>query len=237
MAGSSGFNRGFGGFDGSGIGLVVFDVDGTLYSHGPLRMAMARDLAVHAAARFDLQTPRIIESYRRAKEVHADAETPGFETVLLAEVAARHGVSAARVAAIVADWIETRPLPHLRRARIAGVAQVFDNIRRSGRHLAILSDYPAAAKLTALGLAADIVVAAGDADVGIMKPNPRGLQHIMAIAGAAPTATVLIGDRPERDGQAARRAGAAALIRRRQPAAGWQCFADFTDPLFNGLAA
>lgn len=222
-------------FDWSRIDLVVFDVDGTLYSQRPLRLTMARGLLVNAVTRFDATTIRIIDSYRRGKEAHADAGTTRFEPILLAEVAARHGVTPARVAATIADWIETRPLPHLRRARIAGVEAVFDHVRASGRRLAVLSDYPAEAKLAALGLVADIIVAAGDPHVGVMKPDPRGLDTVMARAQVGPAATVLIGDRPERDGEAARRAGAKALIRSRTPIAGWTCFADFTDPLFDGL--
>lgn len=224
------------GFDWSGIALVVFDVDGTLYDQRPVRLAMARALALNTATRLDLLTPRIIDSYRHAKEVLADAETEDFEPKLLAEVAARHRVTPARVAAVVADWIETRPLPHLRSARIAGADTLFAQLRQSGRTIGVLSDYPADAKLAALGLAADIVVAAGDAEVGVMKPHPRGLEQVIARAGVAPDATLMIGDRPERDGEAARRAGTKVIIRNRKAFPGWLCVTDFRDPLFAGVA-
>ena len=54
----------------------------------------------------------------------------------------------------------------------------------------------------------------------------------MEAAHAAPGGTVLIGDRADRDGAAARRAGAWPLIRSVKAVEGWQTFARFDDPLF-----
>src|SRR3546814_6603167 len=83
-----------------------------------------------------------------------------------------------------------------------------------------LSDYPAVAKLEALGLAADFIVAAADDGVGVMKPSPAGLIHLMERAGASARSTILIGDRPERDGEAGRRAGVRTYIRSSRPVPG-----------------
>lgn len=55
------------------------------------------------------------------------------------------------------------------------------------------------------------------------------------MAGVTPSEAVLIGDRTEWDGEAARRAGAQALIRSSKPLAGWTSFASFSDPLFAPL--
>jgi putative hydrolase of the HAD superfamily len=222
-------------FDWGPIRLLVFDMDGTLYRQQAVRLAMGRALFADAVARRDTEILSIIASYRRLKESLADAETADFEPLLLARVATRHKCPPARVAAIVADWIETRPLPLLAAARVRGVETVFTRARASGRRIGILSDYPATAKLAALGLSADFIVAAGDPDIGVMKPHPRGLESLVARAGVTAGETVMIGDRPERDGAAARRAGTAALLRRRRPLPGWYCFADFTDRLFDGL--
>lgn len=222
-------------FDWGPIRLLVFDMDGTLYRQQALRLAMARALIAHAMARRDTRTPSIIASYRRLKEQLADAETADFEPILLGQVAVRHKCTPAEIAEVIADWIETRPLPLLAAARVPGVENVFARARASGRQIGILSDYRAARKLAALGLAADFIVAAGDPGVGLMKPHPRGLESLVSRAGVTAAETVMIGDRPERDGAAARRAGTAALIRRRRPLPGWRCFADFTDPLFDGL--
>jgi FMN phosphatase YigB (HAD superfamily) len=86
-----------------------------------------------------------------------------------------------------------------------------------------------------LGLKADHIVSAEDQAIGVLKPNPKGLIALMRAAGADPGTTVLIGDRPDRDGLAARRAGVRAMIRSRRPLPGWQTFASFDDPLFGPL--
>jgi FMN phosphatase YigB (HAD superfamily) len=57
----------------------------------------------------------------------------------------------------------------------------------------------------------------------------------MELAGTAPAETVLIGDRQERDGEAARRAGCACLLRSDKPVPGAITFKRFDDPLFDGL--
>ena len=134
--------------------------------------------------------------------------------------------------AIVEDWIERRPLRHLARVRYPGLAELFEGLRRKGKVIGILSDYPARAKLDALGLTADHVICAGDKGVGLLKPNPRGLETLIAAAGTQASATVLIGDRAERDGLAASRAGAKALIKSSRPVEGFQTFVTFDDPLF-----
>lgn len=219
--------------DWDAITLVAFDVDGTLYAQRALRLRMAMKLLMHTAIRGS-RTMRVLKHYRERREELGDAETPDFENVLIGEIAARHGLPREGVRALIADWMEERPLAALARCRYPAVDALFARIRRSGRTIGILSDYPALAKLKALGLAADHVVSAGE--VGLLKPHPKGLEHLMALAGASPAQTVLIGDRAERDGEAARRAGVHCLLRTSQ-SGGVGTFVRFDDPLFAGIDA
>ncbi len=188
---------------------------------------MAAALAKSALLSLNFKTLAVLRAYRRRREDLADGEVADFEGVLAAEIAQQTGLSAERVAAIVHDWMTQRPLPKLRPHRYPGVAELFDDLRRSGRQIGVLSDYPAREKLAALGLDADIVVCAADEEVGYMKPNPRGLNFVMAKAGVTPGATILIGDRADRDGEAGRRAGVRTYLRTSKPIAGEACFASF----------
>jgi putative hydrolase of the HAD superfamily len=217
------------GFDWRPIRLVVFDLDGTLYPQRPLRMRMAARLCWHAATRLDLSAIKVLRTYRRLRERFGEAETEGFESKLRAEVGAAHRLTPSEVGAIIETWIDEKPLALLRGySRLPGL---FAGIRRSGRKLAVLSDYPCAKKLAALGLSADRALAAEE--VGFLKPHPAGLQRLMNEFGARPAETVLVGDRPERDGEAARRAGAKALILSRKSRAGWTTFSSYRDPVFD----
>jgi HAD superfamily hydrolase (TIGR01549 family) len=214
------------------IRLVAFDVDGTLYSQHRLRVRMMRDILLDAASRRTLDTIRILRTYRRFREQLAEQEVPDFENALAAKTASATGRSADQVRSIVEEWIERRPLPYLRAYRYPGVVELFAGLRRKGKAIGIVSDYPAGAKLAALGLDADHVVCASDKDIGLLKPNPRGLQAIIEAAGTNPRQTVLIGDRADRDGETARRIGAWPLIRSPKPLEDWQTFAAFDDAVF-----
>lgn len=219
------------------IGLVIFDVDGTLYNQRILRLRMARDLLLRSALRLDWSTIRILSSYRHIREELADAETDDFESVLIERTAAASRCAPSTVRAAVDEWIERRPLPYLRACRYPGIGELFAALQRRGTIVGILSDYPAKAKVTALGLTADVVVTAGDDAVRRLKPDPGGLLHVLATTGIRREAAVMIGDRVERDGAIAERVGIHALIRSAQSIDGWQTFHRFDDPIFASLLA
>jgi putative hydrolase of the HAD superfamily len=174
----------------------------------------------------------VLAKYRRIRERLGDEQAADFETALIAETAAATANSTDSVRSIVAEWIDRRPLGYLAACRYPNLSELFAGLRRSGKSIGILSDYPAEAKLEALGLTADHVVFAGDEGVGLLKPHPRGLESLVAAAGVEPHETIVIGDRVDRDGLVARRAGAKALIRSSRPIEGWQTFARFDDALF-----
>ena len=78
----------FGPTDWDGVRLVVFDVDGTLYRQRPLRLRMARDLALHALTRLDLRTLAVLQRFRHLREELGEARVEGFAERLVAETAA-----------------------------------------------------------------------------------------------------------------------------------------------------
>jgi FMN phosphatase YigB (HAD superfamily) len=219
--------------DWDNVHLVVFDVDGTLYRQRPLRIKMARDILLYTLLKRDLNVVAVLARYRRIRERLGDEEAIDFERALIAQTAAATANSPDQVRAIVSEWVERRPLKYLAACRYPGLPQLFAGLRRSGKSIGILSDYPAEAKLEALGLTANYVAFAGDEGIGVLKPHPRGLESLIATAGVKPQQTLLIGDRADRDGIVARRAGAQALIRSSKPIEGWRTFARFDDALFS----
>ena len=219
------------------VHLVVFDVDGTLYRQRPLRLRMSRDILLHTLLKRDLNVIAVLAKYRGIRERLGDEQVVDFENALIAQTATATANSPDSVRSIVSEWVERRPLRYLAACRYPGLSQLFAGLRRSGKSIGILSDYPAKAKLGALGLTADYVVFAGDEGIGLLKPHPRGLESLIAAAGVKPHHTVLIGDRADRDGIAARRAGAQALIRSSKPIEGWQTFARYNDALFSPFLA
>lgn len=218
--------------DWDAVQLVVFDVDGTLYRQDILRRRMVRQLLLHSIVRVDPKPLRILLLYRQIREALAVAETEGFAQVLVAETAREVGCAHSVVNDVVSEWIHRRPLRHLASCRYPFLQELFLAIKRKKKIIGILSDYPAIDKMQALSLEPDYIVTSHDEDVGMLKPHPRGIEVLMRTAGVKASGTVLIGDRIDRDGAAARRAGVTPLIRTPRPIDGWMTFASFDDAVF-----
>ena len=162
--------------DWDNVHLVVFDVDGTLYRQRPLQLRMARDILLYTLLKRDLNVIAVLARYRRIRERLGDEQAVDFERALIAQTATATANSQDSVRAIVSEWVEQRPLGYLAACRYPNLPQLFSGLRRSGKSIGILSDYPAVAKLEALGLTANYVAFAGDAGIGVLKPHPRGLE-------------------------------------------------------------
>jgi FMN phosphatase YigB (HAD superfamily) len=214
--------------DWDAIDLVIFDVDGTLYDQKTLRLRMARLLLVNAAKSRSLKTLAILRAFRHCRERLA-AEGGAFIDRQFEDTAARSGCSPDHVRAIVGEWIERRPLAHLRSCRLPGVDALFDGLRRSGKTVAIFSDYPASEKLDALALKADLIASAADDGILRLKPDPAGLLRLLEKSGMA------AGRALDRDWAAADRADMPALIRARHRDERCPTFRSYLDPLFAPL--
>lgn len=220
------------GLDWDGIDLVVFDVDGTLYDAPRLRRAMLLRLLAHAGASRQLETLRVLRTFRAVREALGDEEAADFQSLQYQRTARALRMDATRVRALTEEWMERRPLPLLRACRWPHVDRVFEGLRGAGKQVAVLSDYPAIDKLQALALRAHLVVSASDADVARLKPDPRGLRAILHRTGAAAARTLVIGDRVDRDAEVARRVGAQALVLSRTRLRAVPSFKHYDDPLF-----
>jgi HAD superfamily hydrolase (TIGR01509 family) len=198
------------------IKALVLDLDGTLYHNAPVRRAMALRLAAALARHPTVgwRTMRLISAYREAQEVLRDRAAGVGRGEQLASACTQAGVDPSWATGIVAHWMEQRPLDLVRRHMRPGVAEFLSAARRRGLSLGLFSDYPAEAKLDAMGIRHffEAVRWAQEPDVAAFKPNPRGLQLTIDRLGVAPEDALHIGDRPRVDAEAARRAGMPAVI-------------------------
>jgi FMN phosphatase YigB (HAD superfamily) len=199
---------------------LIFDVDGTLYHHTPVRLRLAGQLLAQLIRRprSGTRTIRALRAYRRALEDLRN--TQESDSVLDVSVELRRlasratGIPVDEIERYVNAWMLRAPLPLLARARRAHVVEVCAAARSRRIQLAACSDYPAAAKLDGLGLSGffDVVVTAQDADVGRVKPHPRGLHIVLARLGVAAHDAWYVGDRADVDDGAARAAGVTSVI-------------------------
>lgn len=105
------------------------------------------------------------------------------------------------------------PNKYLKHYMYPGVGIFFNELQKQGISTAIYSDYPAAQKLKAMGLKADLVVNSTDPAINALKPAPNGILYILEQLGIQNKETCLfIGDRDELDGACARNAGVNFLL-------------------------
>lgn len=217
------------------ISTVVFDVDGTLYDPRPVRREMALALLGHLALRpWRWRLPLALERFRRERERLAGEGAVGISRLQYERPAAALGITPERMEALVREWMLERPLPSVAAAAYPGLTATVDALRAAGRRIAVWSDYPAAGKLAVLGLEVELVVTAVDPDVDRLKPDPRGLEVALERLGTSPEHCLLIGDRDDRDGEAARRAGVEWRLKAREPSEDPRAFTAF-DELLAGL--
>jgi phosphoglycolate phosphatase/putative hydrolase of the HAD superfamily len=199
------------------IDAICLDLDGTLYLQPELRRAMAsrliKNLLVNPKSGYKVL--RILSAYREAQE-SLRGEVPGREIGKAQEelTSQRTGAPREVVAKCIKTWFEDAPLPLLSRYVRPGLVPFLRQARSRKIKLAVVSDYPAVAKLNALGVAEyfDAVVCAQDPEVQRFKPDPRSLHVALQRLEVAAENALYVGDRPSVDAEAAKRAGIRSII-------------------------
>jgi len=188
------------------------DLDGTLYDAGGVKWWMAIELVLGGPQHIPL-----LRAFRHAHEAlrAEQVQSPELEfspspfDEQLRRMTAR-GHSEARARQVVTQWMVERPGKWLRRALRHELVQEITAFRAAGGATAIVSDYPARLKLEAMGLLPhfDVVVANGEhTNLRRLKPAPDGYLLAASELGIAPADCLVLGDRQDADGEAARRAG------------------------------
>lgn len=187
----------------------LVDLDGTLYSAAPVKLAMLAEVLI---GRGDVRTLR---RFRAEHELLREAESGPCESpyqLQLERTAEALGLDCAVVERRVREWMIQRPGKWLHRFRRRSLLAELAAFRALGGRLALVSDYPARDKLDSLGCRElfDAVVANGEAGgPRWLKPHPDGVLRACERLGVAPARCLVLGDRADADGEAARRAGAA----------------------------
>jgi FMN phosphatase YigB (HAD superfamily) len=186
----------------------LVDLDGTLYHQSALRLAMALELALSG-----WPAVRCIQAFRSEHErLRWEVPPPSgdsFQTQVM-RTAARLGRPDEEVRGMVEQWIIRRPCRWLHSLRRRGLLREIAEFRGRGGKTAVVSDYPALAKLEAMRIAHlfDVVIARGESSEPLrLKPWPGGYLLAADRLSVAPEDCLVIGDRVAVDGQAAQRAG------------------------------
>ena len=191
----------------------LLDLDGTLYRPFPVKLAMAAELALWGWGALS-----VIRAFRREHENlhHELGSQPSlrFDPSPFAEQVRRTaralGVADDAVSHLVERWMIERPARWLHMFRRRSLLTELTQHRTAGLLTAVVSDYPAKRKLSALGIAhlIDHVIANGEhPELKRLKPSPEGYLLAAERLGVRPSECLVIGDRTDLDGAAAKAAG------------------------------
>lgn len=198
----------------------LVDLDGTLYYPLWVKLAMAAELAllgwtsVSTLSSFRKEHEHLRELAAESaghvveREIAHAAPSPFHEQ--LERTARALGRDPADVERRVMEWMFRRPGKWIRlfrrRSLLAEIAAYHDG----GGKTALVSDYPATDKLERLGHSGlfDVVVANGEPEgPRRLKPDPDGYLAAARRLGVEPARCLVLGDRDDADGAAARAGG------------------------------
>lgn len=190
---------------------VLFDLDGTLYQERLMRVLFAPRFLLGVALSGG-RLYREVAAWRGARESlrGGDHSSGGaYARALANEARRRLGDTADGLEDRMAFWMEQAPRAAVRGARRRGLRRTLRQLRAEGWSLGLFSDNPVDCKLEALGVDElfGATCWAGSAEVGALKPSPRGFLFLAESLGVSPGSCTVVGDRPELDGESARRAG------------------------------
>jgi HAD superfamily hydrolase (TIGR01549 family) len=199
------------------IKAVLFDLDGTLYHQPRMRALMALELSTMIVTKPWSARRRLkaLSAYRRAQESLRESTDARVSPGAQIEFAStRSGMLASEVGALVEEWMFERPLKYMRMCSAEGLSPLLALLERARVPIGVLSDYPAEAKLRALGLAGRFspVLCSTDPEIAALKPHPRGFLRASEHWRVDPAEVLVVGDRADVDGGGARAAGMPCVV-------------------------
>jgi FMN phosphatase YigB (HAD superfamily) len=191
----------------------LVDLDGTLYTQRWVKLAMAVELVL-----FGRSAIKTLRQFRHEHEAMREEQNanralsvihPSPFAGQLARTAEKLGVPVADVELVVRHWMIDRPGKWIGRFPRRSLLAELSAFKAQGGRTALVSDYPAERKIEALGARSlfDAIVANGESNgPRRLKPDPEGYLRAAELLNVQPASCLVIGDRDDADGEAARAA-------------------------------
>jgi HAD superfamily hydrolase (TIGR01549 family) len=166
---------------------IILDMDGTLYYQLPVRICMFFELFFYYLCHLNkLSELFAVQNYRENYEL-GNLQSPN---------------------PLVVRWMQEKPKKYVHFFRDKKLIRLAQTLQQQGVTIVVYSDYPLKEKLEALSpFHPDGVFSANDIEIKCLKPNNKGLLHIVNVLNFPVEDIVFIGDRFEKDAVCARQTG------------------------------
>jgi len=186
----------------------LFDLDGTLYSPTPVKLFMAGELLLGGLGQ--LGSIRAFREEHEALRSSAEVWSPSPYQEQISRTATKLNRDPDELASTIKKWMQDRPRKWIRLFARKNIIRELRAYRQAGGKTALVSDYPASGKLKALGIESDFDAVISNGEPGgpqRLKPYPDGYLAAAETLGFQPQECLVIGDREDADGLAAKSAG------------------------------
>lgn len=200
------------------IKAFIFDVDGTLYQQGKLHKLIIIRIIKYFFTNPVSAIEAIVSilSYRYSLEkLRSMQSIDGLLTDKQLEIASDACfLKIKKIKHHIVRWMEIEPFDLFHKVKYPFSDSFFNEAKKRGYKLAVLSDYPINNKLVALGwdYLFDIGISSQDININKLKPNPYGMNHIINMFGLTPEEVIYVGDRYDIDTETAYNAGVECII-------------------------
>lgn len=193
--------------------FYIFDVDGTLYYKQFMRFLVLLKMLLHYIVHpKDYKEAFLLKDYRILREDEDIICRKDFESYIRDYLADKYGYSLERVSSILNDWMIENPLYAVQKSADRKILAFIAEQKAKGKTVFVYSDYPTEDKCRVLGVYPEAGYYPDNKNIFYLKPDPAGLLYIIEKHNIPSDRVLFIGDREEKDGLCAKRAGIDYLI-------------------------
>lgn len=194
--------------------LIIWDLDGTLYFQKEFRWKMGKVLLKELILKpWKWKELLLIYFYRKLREEWDSSDTgEDLDSRQYQRVGKKVGMDEERARQIITYWMQKKPLQYLKDFRDERAASIIQQLQKKEKKVVVYSDYPTIDKLNALKIKVEKSFSSSDKEISCLKPNPKGINYIISYYGVSKENVLMIGDREEKDGEAAKNAGIDRII-------------------------
>ena len=189
------------------IKLIVFDVDGTLYSSNVLRILIFIEIFLYLLVfPYKFREIHYLWYFRKNRQHLSNLKSYNLSDKEYMNQNSKINLSSDSRKAIVEKWIMQKPLKYLKYLKYREITNFLDFLKNNKINYVFYSDYPISSKLNAMNIKYEKYYHANQETINVLKPNLKGIKIILSDFNIKSSECLIVGDRDDIDGILAKEA-------------------------------